>query len=182
MPRFDACLALILRFEGGYSNDPADPGGATNLGITQKELSAYCYAHGFPAMDVRDLSAYRASQIYQAGYWAPCHCDYLPPGLDVVMFDSAVNCGVGRAIGWMQGVMGIPVTEMFDAAASQAYHVYVELHGSQSLAAGVLARRVAYYHEIGDNGPLHKFEAGWENRVSELASFAGLPEPSGLGV
>ena len=177
MARYDACLALILRFEGGYSNDPDDPGGATNLGITQRELTAYCARLGFPAMDVRALSVYRAGQIYKECYWDQVHADYLPPGLDVVMFDAAVNCGVSRSIEWMQGVLGVPLTASFDAATSQAYHDYVSKHGWKSLAQGVVQRRIDYYHKIGDTGRLHKFEGGWLNRVEELKSFAGISSP-----
>lgn len=171
--RFDACLKFVLSWEGGYSNDPDDPGGATNLGIIQTEYNAYRLAHKEPQQTVKLITLTEATDIYNSNYWTPTHAAYLAQPLDVVLFDGAVNLGVGRTLEELQGVLGIPQTGVFDTATSTAYHAYADKHGVTQLADGVLARRTAYYRQIG-TGKLSKFLAGWLNRVAALRTFAAL--------
>ena len=102
---FDACLEVILRAEGGFVDDPHDPGGATNRGVTIATLSAY---FGRPATlaEVRDLTRDTAARIYETDYWRPAGCDTLPAGLDLVVFDAAVNCGDARALAFLKRAGG----------------------------------------------------------------------------
>ena len=92
---FDEAVDLILgpTIEGGYSNDPRDPGGETNHGISKR-------AH--PNVDIKNLTTEGAAEIYLHEYWIPAHCDDLPWPLDVVVFDSAVNQGVVTAVELLQ--------------------------------------------------------------------------------
>lgn len=93
---FDAALAFTLRYEGGFVNNPRDPGGATNLGITQRTLSAW-RRRPVSVAEVRALTRDEAAAIYKALYWDHIHGDALPGGVDLMLFDIAVNMGVGRA-------------------------------------------------------------------------------------
>lgn len=104
--RFAACLAEVLRHEGGYVDHPADPGGATNLGITLATLSDW---RGRPVtkQEVRDLTVAEAGAIYHARYWQPIRGDALPPGIDLAVFDWAVNSGPARAARGLQSVLGV---------------------------------------------------------------------------
>src|SRR5215212_9684838 len=90
---FQASLPFILRWEGGYVNHPADPGGATNKGVTQRVYDDWRVRRGMPARDVRQIMDDEVHAIYEAGYWTPPHCDLLPRPLDLVQFDTAVNMG-----------------------------------------------------------------------------------------
>jgi lysozyme family protein len=173
-PRFSDCLDLVLGFEGGFSDDPADPGGATCMGIEQPEYNAYRAAHELPAQSVANISKAEAGDIYLGKYWNPVHAGYLDQPMDVVMFDACVNNGFGAAMEWLQTALGIPVTREFDDDTSQVYHLYVARHGAAQLAEAVLAERVARYHALGDSGTLSKFLRGWLNRVAELKGWAGL--------
>ncbi|WP_134497668.1 glycoside hydrolase family 108 protein [Microvirga pakistanensis] len=103
---FAKALAFVLRHEGGFSDHPRDPGGATNYGITRETLSR---ARGQPVSvdDVRHLDIDEASAIYRRFYWDAVRADELPPGLDLALFDLAVNSGPGRAVRLLQQVLGI---------------------------------------------------------------------------
>jgi lysozyme family protein len=131
--RFGACLPLILKHEGGYVDHPADPGGATNLGITHATLAAW---RGKPVtkQDVRNLTVTEAAAIYRARYWDAVRGDELPAGVDLAVFDFAVNSGPGRAIRTLQGVLGVaqdgalgPVTMAALAKAPGKATVIVDL-------------------------------------------------------
>lgn len=79
--------------DGGYTNDPTDPGGETKWGISKR-------AH--PNEDIKGLSLERALEIYANEYWIPAGCDVLEYPFNCVVFDSAVNCGVSRAKDWLR--------------------------------------------------------------------------------
>lgn len=104
MSAFDWAMAHTLKWEGGYSNHAADPGGRTMLGITQAVLDE-C-RRDFQELNLPEhvevLTAPQATAIYQRKYWSACHCEELPPAIALVVFDAAVNAGVGRARKWLQ--------------------------------------------------------------------------------
>ena len=102
---FDDCLALTLRVEGGFSDQPADPGGATNMGITRATLAGV-RGHAVSKADVRALTRVEAAGIYRSIYWRAVRGDELPDGVDAVMFDHAVNSGPKAAIRTLQGALG----------------------------------------------------------------------------
>lgn len=99
MSKFDQALEHTFREEGGYVNHPTDPGGATNMGITQRTLDSFRKRHPELelAADVRDLKREHAAVIYKLDYWTIAGCDALPAGLALIHFDAAVNQGVKRA-------------------------------------------------------------------------------------
>jgi len=131
---FETALAHVLKYEGGYSDHPSDPGGATNRGITKAVLEAY-RGHSVSKADVRALSRGEAAAIYRSRYWDAAKCDRLPDGLDLAVFDCAVNQGIGRASRFLQqaaqvtadGKIG-PKT-LAAVAASPPEALLVEFHG-----------------------------------------------------
>lgn len=94
---FERALGLVLVHEGGWSDDPADPGGATNLGVTIGTLSLWL---GRPATraEVRALTPASVAPIYRRKFWDAIQGDALPVGLDYALFDFAVNSGPKRAV------------------------------------------------------------------------------------
>jgi lysozyme family protein len=113
---YDACLARVLKHEGGYTNHPSDPGGPTNFGITIHDYRRYIKANGTPA-DARGMTLADAAKIYRARYWHALRCDELPAGLDYAVFDYGVNSGTGRAAKVMQRLLDLGGgTAMTDAA------------------------------------------------------------------
>ncbi len=117
MSGFETCITVVLKWEGGFVDNPHDPGGATNMGITIGTLRSYL-RHPVTSQDVRNLGISTAKAIYQEYYWDTIKGDELPAGLDLVVLDTAVNCGPVRAIQLLQGVLGLeqdghigPITE-----------------------------------------------------------------------
>ncbi|MDH2311418.1 glycoside hydrolase family 108 protein [Methylobacterium brachiatum] len=103
---FERALALVLVHEGGYVDHPADPGGATNLGVTIGTLSDWL---GRPATkaEVKALTKVSVAPIYRRNYWNAVRADELPSGVDYCVFDFAVNSGKGRAIPSLQRALSV---------------------------------------------------------------------------
>jgi len=103
---WDASIAEVLASEGGWSDHPRDPGGATNRGITIAVFRAWRGDYRLGPKDLRALDEAEARAIYRAEYWNATHCDELPPGVDHQVFDMAVNAGVRRSSIQLQDVVG----------------------------------------------------------------------------
>jgi lysozyme family protein len=93
---YNYCLNEVLKSEGGYCNDPGDPGGPTNFGITIADYRMYVKKDA-TAQDVRNMHLADAQAIYRSKYWNALNCDSLPSGVDYSVFDYGVNSGIGRA-------------------------------------------------------------------------------------
>ena len=92
---FSKAVDFTLSWEGeGGKADPGDPGGLTKWGITKRS---------FPDVDVANLTREQAIDLYHKYYWQRMGCDGLASPLDIVVFDTGVNCGPGNALGWLQG-------------------------------------------------------------------------------
>ncbi len=85
----EQALDFVLKWEGGYVFDPLDPGGETNFGISKR---------AYPMLDVKSLTREEAADIYRHDYWDKAGCEGLSWPLDMVVFDTAVNLGVRRAL------------------------------------------------------------------------------------
>jgi hypothetical protein len=127
---FDKALSFVLSWEGGYSNDPNDAGGETNFGISKR---------AYPNEDIKNMTMDRAMEIYRNDYWNACNCDDLPYPLDMVIFDTAVNMGVGRAKSFKE-------TDWKD----------------------YLMQKISFYADISKKGNNIKFLRGWINRSIAL--------------
>ncbi len=99
---FERCLAITLKWEGGYSHHPDDPGGPTMRGIIQREYDAWRERRGKRLRPVRQIEDDELQTIYRQEYWDAMGCEELPAGFDLCAFDAAVNSGVGRAAQWIQ--------------------------------------------------------------------------------
>lgn len=93
---YNYALQQVLKSEGGYTNDPRDPGGPTNYGITIADYRMYINKSG-TADDVKNMHLADAQSIYRSKYWNAVNGDTLPSGVDYCVFDYGVNSGVGRA-------------------------------------------------------------------------------------
>lgn len=106
---FARALDLVLQHEGGYSDHPADPGGATMKGVTQRVYDAYRASKGQEARSVARITEAELKAIYERQYWDAVRADDLPLGVDYAMFDYAVNSGAGKAVKDLQRALGCRV-------------------------------------------------------------------------
>lgn len=164
MPYADS-LKFTLQWEGGYVNDPADPGGATNCGITQAVYDSWRAQHKQAKQPVRQATAGEVEAIYRARYWDACACGQLPAPVDMVVFDSAVNCGTRRAVLWLQRALGVAEDGQLGPKTVAAARESAPF----SVADRICRYRAEHYHDIVTRRPsLAKFAKGWANRLSAL--------------
>lgn len=110
---YDAAMVRVFADEGGYTNDPVDPGGATNWGITIIDARKHWKPDATPN-DVRNMPKAVASDIYRKHYANPMRYDDLPAGFDYSVLDAAINSGVGRAPIWGGKALGITAKSIND--------------------------------------------------------------------
>jgi lysozyme family protein len=98
---FERAQAIIRDFEGGFTNDPKDPGGATNFGITQETLSRW-RKRPVSEAEVAAMTYEEAKEIFFAEYWSRSSCDAMPGPLALPVYNIAVHAGVGTAARFLQ--------------------------------------------------------------------------------
>ena len=103
---FSSSLELLLKHEGGYVNHPDDPGGRTNQGITQRVYEKFL-GRDVTEEEMKDMPPDKVFAIYKTQYWNRVRGDDLPPGVDLCVFDWAVNSGVSQASKALQRVLGV---------------------------------------------------------------------------
>ena len=178
MDNFEKFLSVVFGNEGGYSNNPHDRGGETNLGITQSTLDrAQLEFTGLPS-SVKDLTRAQAEEIYRVFYWEESKADMLPYPLCTLHFDAAVNHGVGgaakllqRAINNYAAKAGLDVRVEVDGAVGpktlSALCQCLDVAGNVPLICEIYCNeREKYYRSIVENNPSQaKFLRGWMNRL-----------------
>ncbi|CAH2606501.1 conserved protein of unknown function (plasmid) [Rhodovastum atsumiense] len=164
LDRFNVCLPFVLREEGGYSNDPRDPGGATNLGITIATLTRWRGRSCTPA-DVRALTRDEAAEIYHAQYWNALRCGDLRPGLDLLAFDAAVNPGQGWAARELQRQVGAEV----DGLVGPMTVLAARGADTRAIINGMSVARAAYYRS---RPGFRTYGNGWLGRTDRCRDAA----------
>ena len=102
---FDKCLSMLLHHEGGFVDHPDDPGGATNLGVTQKVYEEWV-GHKVTIEDMKNLDFTKVAPIYRKNYFDGVRFDDLPSGVDWSVVDWGVNSGPKRAARALQRIIG----------------------------------------------------------------------------
>lgn len=167
-------LHFSLRWEGGYSDDPFDPGGATMWGITIGTLTRwwrYIKKDGTPTpYDVRSLTVEEKYRIYHTWYWKTCRCEDLPPSLALVVFDCAINQGPGRARKLLQKAVKVKADGIVGPMTMKA----IESFDSKVLIRDYCARRAVHYSSL---PTVVRFGLGWFRRLfdAQQEALALLP-------
>lgn len=171
---YPACLGVVLKEEGGFSNHPRDPGGATRFGITRATLAHW---RGRPATvgDVRLLTKAEAAAIYEARYWRPVHGDELPPGVDLALFDLAVNSGPGRALNILQAALG----QKQDGVVGRKTLAALAAAEAAGLVRELSRRRLVFLMGL-PTWPV--FGRGWSGRVRRVEAGALAMVAASAGV
>ena len=154
---FDDIIKVVLKHEGGYVNDPVDPGGETNFGIAKRS---------HPDVDIKNLTEEGAKEIYYQDYWMKNRVPQLPDELKHIYFDMCINQGRGRAVKILQ-----------QAANAKGANLKVDGGlGPKTIGAlngveldRVRAYRIKYYADLVTRKPdLEKFYFGWFRRGLEV--------------
>lgn len=158
---FPEAIVHILAAEGGYSNNPKDPGGETRYGITKRTARAHGYLGS-----MRTLPMATAARIYKVSYWDACQCGQLPPWLRLAVFDAAVHSGPAQSVRWLQQELGVPVTgrigpETIAAAAGKT--------DCQAVIDALLDMRLAYLQRLKN---WNTFKNGWTARIEKVRSLS----------
>ncbi|MBR0681934.1 glycoside hydrolase family 108 protein [Roseomonas eburnea] len=163
--RFRACVAEVLTHEGGYVDHPRDPGGCTNFGITRATLQAWRRAR-VTCADVRAMDVAEARAIYRTHYWNAIRADDLPAGIDLVLFDAAVNSGRRRAAEWLQAAVGV---EEDGAIGPVTLRATWATNDRGSLIERICAARMVFLREL---PTWSTFGRGWTSRVDRVCAVA----------
>ena len=143
---FNKALQFVLKWEGGYSNNPNDKGGATNKGITQSTYNTWLRSKGQNIKDVRNITNDEVREIYYNNYWVKAGCPNMTDKFAILAFDTAVNMGVSR------------VQEFLKAAEYKYPDKFI-------------IARIAKYVEFSKVGNQKIFLQGWLNRAIDLYNF-----------
>jgi lysozyme family protein len=103
---FEKCHPITAKWEGGWSDHPADPGGKTMYGVTEAVYHAWLRRQGRKIAPVRTISKIDALAIYRSVYWDAIGGDGLAAGVDLATYDAAVNSGPARAKKWLLASVG----------------------------------------------------------------------------
>ncbi len=187
---FGKVQPIVDKWEGGYVDDPKDPGGATNMGVTIYTLAAWC-GHKVSKADVKALTRGEVWQIMKSRYYDVVRGDDLPIGVATGVHNAAVLSGPKRAATWLQQSMqalGSRVT--VDGAIGDETIGFVEQLDPTALMEQFFRRQESFYRSL---STFPHFGKGWMNRLNDVrlfarklqsasmpgfASFAGVPDDS----
>jgi lysozyme family protein len=168
---FDFALAFILRLEGGLVDNPKDPGGRTNRGVTQRVYNAWRASMGLDPRDVALIDDSEVRTIYWNGYWQQSHCNPLVQLLDLLQLDTAINMGITGAICLLQAAAGCTIDGRFGPETERA----VASKDYQQLIREYCDYREQRYYEIVATKPdLDTFLQGWLNRLQIVRHEIGI--------
>lgn len=153
---FEVFIERVLGLEGGYVNNPADPGGETQWGIAKRS---------YPNIDIKALTRVEAIEIYRRDFWQRVHADEMPTAVAFQALDFCINSGIETSIRKLQAALGVaddghwgPVTR---AAVSNA-HI-------PALLTRFIAERLDFMRRL---STWPSFGKGWAGRIAEDLRFA----------
>lgn len=158
---FDIAIDRVLSHEGGYVNDPADPGGETQWGISKRS---------YPTLNIRSLSRADAVKLYRRDFWQAAKCDQLPAAIGFQMLDAAVNHGMGNPARWLQRSAGVAD----DGAVGPMTLAAVRMANQNDLLLRFNAERLEFYASL---STFARFGKGWTRRVAGNLRYAAKDNP-----
>lgn len=161
---FARALALVLKSEGGWSDNPADPGGATMKGVTLANFRTYVKSDATKD-DLRRITDAQLATVYRRFYWDAVAGAELPDGIDYAVFDFAVNSGPSRAAKYLQSAVGA----LEDGRIGPATIAAVKARTAATVINDLCDARLAFLHRL-PTWPT--FGRGWNDRVKSVRAQA----------
>jgi len=156
MTAFDTAFERLLGNEGGYVNDPRDPGGETQWGISKRS---------YPNLDIRNLTRDQAKAIYLRDFWLGGQMDRMPPALAFQAFDAAVNHGIKRAKMMVQQAAGVAA----DGSIGPQTLAAIAATSVTDLVALFVAARLDFWTGLPG---WDAFGKGWARRAAQDLRYA----------
>ncbi len=154
-PDFVDAIKQVLIDEGGYSNDPADPGGETNFGIDKRS---------HPDVDIKNLTVDQAIEIYYQEYWQKYRLDLLPALINKKMLNVGVNTGMKQAALFLQRAVGV----LADGQIGPITRTAVANADVGTTLQSIRDQQRQFYINLANAKPsLAKFLNGWLKRAAE---------------
>ena len=160
---FKKSLDLILHHEGGFVNHPDDPGGATNKGVTLYTYSGFL-GRKATVEELKNISDEEIQKIYKNNYWDRVKGDDLPTGLDLCMFDWAVNSGFQRPAKVLQNIVGVKEDGYIGAKTLEACTSFLQDSYTDSMIEKITEKREKFYRSLKH---FDTFGKGWLRRNEE---------------
>jgi lysozyme family protein len=161
---FERCLTEVLRHEGLWSDHPDDPGGATMKGVTIGTFAGF-KGRKVTKAELRAISDDDLRAIYRRKYWDVVRGDDLPPGLDLVAFDAAVNSAPRRGAQWLQAGVGVTA----DGKVGPETLAHARAANARLAIGRALDARLAFLKRL-KTWPT--FGRGWQRRVDDVRRVA----------
>lgn len=146
----------LLDHEGGYVNDPSDPGGETKFGISKRS---------YPQLNIAMLTRESAIHIYQRDFWEPINGDAFNPAVAFQLLDSAVNSGIHQSLRFLQRVLGVADDGHFGPVSRSA----LEGRDVNDLLLLFLAERLEFMTKLKNWDNASK---GWARRIAKNLRYA----------
>ena len=159
LDNFIKSLEAVLEHEGGYVDHPKDPGGRTNMGITQAVYEKYL-KRSVTEEEMKDIKIGDVRIIYKTNYWDKVNGDDLPSGVDFCVFDWAVNSGVSRSSKALQKIVGATSDGVIGPNTLKAVYSI----DAQTIITKLTDDREAFYKKL---STFDTFGKGWTRRNQE---------------
>jgi lysozyme family protein len=157
---WDNAFKMMLASEGGYVNHPSDPGGMTNLGVTKRVWEEWVGRES-NEKEMRSLTSEMVEPLYKRKFWDACKCDELPSGIDYLVFDFAVNAGVGRSAKILQTAVGVTPDGGIGPVTLAAVNAIPEAELVEKFSQA----KEDFYRSL---NTFETFGKGWLNRVAAV--------------
>jgi lysozyme family protein len=174
LENFERIMTAIFELEGGFSNDPRDPGGMTNLGVTAEAWAAW---NKVPLSqtstdEMKGLTQAQVLPFYRANYWNMIDGDALPSGIDAILMHFQVNAGGRKAAKELQAIVGATQDGMIGVQTLgmiKIYVSYISSGGMLGLIAALVRAQLTYYQSLAE---FDIYGNGWVRRVQTMAELA----------
>lgn len=147
---FDIAFDRLMGHEGGYVNNPADPGGETNWGVSKRS---------YPNEDIKGMTKERAKVIFRRDFWDRVNADKMPDGVAYQIADFAYNSGSETAVRYLQRAVGVAD----DGDWGQASQSALEKMSESDLILSLNAERLEYMTRLSGWATFGK---GWARRIA----------------